>query len=151
MGLILYIITYILDPIVMVCNFFVVLWKNIRVRGFLPTTNGYFMSDAISRDEFANYNYRTFWNTTFRKSSGYPFGVRDETISSALGRNQIKRTLSWFGWFIVLVLYVLDYKYWFRGGHCLNSIKGEPKRGYNKFAKKIIQIFKRLRYATNPR
>ena len=126
MGLILYLITYILDPICMVVNFFVVMWKNARTRGFFKTIGSYFMSDAISRDEFANYNYRTLWNTLLRKSKGYKFGRKDETISSALGKNQLNKTLSWFGWIIVVILYLLDYKYWGKGGHCLNNVKHFP-------------------------
>lgn len=122
MGIILYIITYILDPICMLVNFFVVLWKNVKTRGFFKTIGGYFLSDAVSRDEFANYNYRTLWNTFLRTSNGYKFGRKDETISSALGKNQRDNTLSWFGWAVVYILWAIDYQYWKKGGHCINSI-----------------------------
>lgn len=116
MGIILYMITYILDPICMLVNFFVVLWKNVKTRGFFKTIGGYFLSDAVSRDEFANYNYRTLWNTFLRTSNGYKFGRKDETISSALGKNQRDKTLSWFGIFICFILDKLNKE------HCKNSI-----------------------------
>ena len=57
-----------------------------------------------------------------RLKNGYKFGNVNETISSALGKNQRDKTLSWFGWLIVYILWAIDYKYWKKGGHSMNSI-----------------------------
>lgn len=88
--------------------------------------------EAMALDAFAGENYRTFWNDYLRKENGYNFGVRGEMISSALGKNEVDKTLSEKGtgrlskWFygiqLVKILDKLD------KNHCINSIdltKGE--------------------------
>ena len=99
-----------------------VIWKNARTKGFLKTLDQYFFTGAIGLDTFANYEFRTLWNTVLRKRKGYNFGAKDETISSALGKNQRLKTLSFIGWMLVFMLWAVDYKYWKKGGHCINSI-----------------------------
>ena len=92
----------------------------------------YDRQDAMALDGFANRNYRTFWNTYLKKSEGYSFGIDGEMISSALGKNEVDKTLSEKGtgklssWFygikLVKILDKLD------KNHCINSIdltKGE--------------------------
>lgn len=123
MGFILSIIAYILFPIVAVLNFVVVTWKFMEAKGFLGAANDFWLQNALEIDVWSNWHFRTFWNASCRKRGGYHFGRSDETISSALGKNQRNNALSIFGWFIVIFLYVIDYKYWGKGGHCLNSIK----------------------------
>ncbi len=81
------------------------------------------MEAAIRGDVNSNISHRTLWNTFLIKKDGYRFGKENETISSALGRNQIKNTLSIIGWILVYILWVIDVKYWGKGGHCINSIK----------------------------
>ena len=91
----------------------------------------------MALDGFANRNYRTFWNSYLIKETGYKFGVEGEMISSALGKNEVDKTLSEKGkgklssWFygvrLVKILDRLD------KDHCINSIdltKGEwvPKK-----------------------
>ena len=39
-----------------------------------------------------------------------------------LGKNQVKKTLTIIGWVIVYILWLIDIPYWFKGGHCFNSI-----------------------------
>ena len=51
-----------------------------------------------------------------RLRNGYKFGNVNETISSALGKNQRDKTLSWFGKIICLILDTLD------KNHCKKSI-----------------------------
>lgn len=136
MGLLLYIISYIIELPIYLINFLTVLWVHRKKSGFLKTINGYFLIGAISRDKFANYNFRTGLNFWLTKSVSKPWGNDDrlitqepwefgnakETISSVLGRNQIYGTLTIFGWFWVYLLWVIDVKYWFKGGHCRNSV-----------------------------
>jgi hypothetical protein len=123
MGLLLYIISYFLELPIYFINFLTVLWVHRKKHSFLKTINGYFFSGAVSRDKFGNYNYRTGLNFWLIKKNAYQFGNKHETISSVLGKNEILKTLTIFGWFWVYFLWVVDYRYWRKGGHCKNSIK----------------------------
>ena len=51
-----------------------------------------------------------------RINNGYAFGNPNETISSALGKNQRDGTLSWFGKVICKILDTID------KNHCEKSI-----------------------------
>jgi hypothetical protein len=77
----------------------------------------YFKSSAINIDRFANYEFRTLWNKTLRKENGYRFGKFEETISSALGKNQRDNTLSKTGKVLVWILDKIE------KDHSLKSIK----------------------------
>lgn len=110
MGVILYIIATILWMILTPIN-----WVIVAVKYGL--SNGYFMETAIDLDKFGNRNFRAFLNATMRISNGYEFGDVNETISSALGKNQRDNTLSWFGIGICLILDTID------KNHCEKSIK----------------------------
>lgn len=92
----------------------------------------YDKQEAMALDAFAGKNYRTFWNGYLRTENGYKFGVDGEMISSALGKNEVDKTLSEKGkgklskWFygikLVQILHRLD------ENHCIKSIdltKGE--------------------------
>ncbi|QQV90422.1 hypothetical protein Harreka1_15 [Olleya phage Harreka_1] len=122
MGFILSIIAYVLFFFIAIANFIVVMYKSVKTNGFLKTMNSYWYNNAFELDIFANVHFKTLWNTLMRKAHGYNFGKENETISSALGKNQRDKTLSWFGWVFVIILWVIDVKYWRKGGHCINSI-----------------------------
>ena len=109
MGILLYIIATILWIILTPINWFIVLFK-------YGLSNAYFMETAIDLDKFGNRNFRTFLNATMRLRNGYKFGNVNETISSALGKNQRDKTLSWFGVGICFILDKLD------KDHCKKSI-----------------------------
>jgi len=88
---------------------------------FWNTINGYFKSGAIDRDKFANHNYRTglnFWLS----SGGYEFGNEKETMSSAIGKKSLEKSLNWWGCFWYYFLYAIDFSNWKNGGHCIASI-----------------------------
>lgn len=78
---------------------------------------GYFRSSAITIDKLANREFRTLWNKKLRTESGYKFGAENETISSALGKNQRDGTLTKSGKRLVKVLDL------FEKDHCLKSIE----------------------------
>lgn len=122
MGFLLSIIAYTLFLPTAFLNFFIVLYKNIRIQGFYKAMDNYWFVNAFEVDVWGNYHFRTTWNTILRKEGGYKFGKLKETISSALGKNQRDKTLSIMGWIVVGVLYAIDVKFWRKGGHCLNSI-----------------------------
>ena len=109
MGILLYIIATILWVVITPLNWIMVTFKH-------GLSNKYFIETAIDLDKFGNRNFRTFLNATMRVRNGYNFGNVNETISSALGKNQRDVTLSWFGKRICFVLDKLDPE------HCKNSI-----------------------------
>ena len=92
----------------------------------------YDRQEAMALDGFAGRNYRTFWNAYLKKENGYKFGVLDEMVSSALGKNEVDETLSdkgtgklsrlFYGKKLVKILNKLDHD------HCRKAIdltKGE--------------------------
>lgn len=78
--------------------------------------SAYFFQLAVSVDQLGNVMMQHLLNTLWIKKGGYPFGNRDETISSALGRNKQDKTLTGFGKCIDAILDRLD------PNHSLNSI-----------------------------
>jgi hypothetical protein len=97
MGLLLFIIAYILFLPLTAINF----W-------FVKTKKGYFKSSAINLDKYANREFRTLWNKTLRLENGHEFGNIDETISSALGKNERDKTLTKTGKCLVWILDKFD-------------------------------------------
>jgi 8-oxo-dGTP pyrophosphatase MutT (NUDIX family) len=84
----------------------------------------YLLQVAISIDQLGNVLMQHLLNGLWIKNGGYPFGNRDETISSALGRNKRNGTLTAFGRAIDALLDRID------PNHSLNSIDYyiEPSR-----------------------
>lgn len=76
----------------------------------------YLLKIAISIDQLGNVGMQHLLNLVWIKKGGYKFGNRDETISSALGRNNKLGTLTKFGKAIDQLLDFLD------KNHSLNSI-----------------------------
>lgn len=103
----------VLEPISFV---YVVFWK----RSFKwSRVTGYWRNLAVSIDRFGNYEFRSLFNAWLIKSDGYQFGNFNETISSALGKNQLKGTLSNSGRILVSILNFID------KNHCEKSINWE--------------------------
>lgn len=109
MGIILYIAACLLYPPLTLWNYFLV-----------ENKKGYFISSARSIDVLANREFRTLWNRKLRTEKGYKFGIENETISSALGKNQRDKTLTSSGKKLVFVLNFFD------KNHCLNAITENP-------------------------
>lgn len=103
--MILLIIAWILLLPLSIVNFFCV--KN---------KGGYFKQTALNLDKYGNKEFRAFFNRFFRTENGYPFGNEQETISSALGKNERDATLSKFGKIMVQILNKID------KNHCKKSI-----------------------------
>ena len=76
----------------------------------------YLLKIAISIDQLGNVLMQHLLNLLWVKKGGYKFGNRDETISSAIGRNKRMGTLTRFGSAIDKVLDFID------PNHSLNSI-----------------------------
>lgn len=109
MGILLYLIATILWIILTPINWVIVAIKH-------GLSNKYFTETAVDLDKFGNRNFRAFLNASMRVSGGYEFGDVGETISSALGKNQRDKTLSWFGIGITKILDTLEKE------HCKKSI-----------------------------
>lgn len=92
-------------------NFFVVVFTS-KDRG-----KKYFRTTAVNIDKFGNREFRSLWNITLRQSHGYAFGNINETISSALGKNQRDGTLSRTGKILAGILDFID------KNHCQKSIE----------------------------
>ena len=92
------------------------IWNLLAVKKKYGNTKGYFRSTALSIDIWGNSEFRTLWNDKLRIDSGYEFGKENETISSALGKNQRDKTLTKCGKILVSILDFLD------KNHCENSI-----------------------------
>lgn len=122
MGFVLSLVAYFLIIPTATANFIVVTYKNIKTMSFFKSMNVFWLENALEIDILMNYHFRSLWNVIFKGVNGYKFGNKGETISSALGKNQRDKTLSGFGWLVVIILYIIDFKHWSKGGHCLNSI-----------------------------
>lgn len=105
LGFLLFIIAYLLYWPLTIINFC-----------YVENKKGYFRSSAITIDKLANREFRTLWNKTLKKENGYKFGAENETISSALGKNQRDNTLTKTG---IKLVWLLDK---IEKNHCLKSI-----------------------------
>jgi hypothetical protein len=76
---------------------------------------GYFKQTALNLDKFGNREFRAFLNFSMQKN-GYQFGNPNETISSALGKNERDNTLTKCGRILVKILDIID------KNHCKKSI-----------------------------
>ena len=96
-----------------------------KKQGFFKVIHKYQYKSALDTDIYLHYNFRALWNLTMSNGSGYSFGTnRDETLSSAIGRKKIERTLSGIGPFFHFLLKVIDYTAWSewkKGGHCYKA------------------------------
>ena len=71
---------------------------------------------AIAKDQYGNALGKYLFNWLLIKKDGYRFGNVDETISSCVGKNKVKGTLTIFGHGLDSVLDVLD------SNHSIKSI-----------------------------
>lgn len=105
---------------------FTVLYVVIKPFSFIYTVvikwkdaSGYWYKSGLGVDRYINYDCYGLLNLLFlNKNSMYHFGNFDDTMSYVLGINQYNRQLTWFGWFMVYLLWFLcPFKYW-KYGHC---------------------------------
>lgn len=111
LDLILFVVAYVLLLPLTFINFIAVLLK------CRDHAKGYFRSTAVNIDKFGNREFRTLWNLTLITAVGYKFGNIEETISSALGKNERDGTLSNAGKALAWILNTID------KNHCKKSIK----------------------------
>lgn len=117
-GLILLLLAWLLLLPATLINVIIVASKS-GVRGWVKRLGGYFKNTARNIDIFGANEFRTLWNTIIVKPDGVQFKGDDKTISSYLGANQAKGTLTWFGRVIAWVCDSLD------ENHCRNAYEKE--------------------------
>lgn len=114
-GALLFVISVVLFLITAPIGFVYGLFFKLFTKGF-KGIGEYLLKIAIAIDQSGNVIMQHLLNTLWVQSDGYKFGNRDETISSALGRNKQLQTLSVFGKVMDLILDKID------PDHSLNSI-----------------------------
>ena len=97
-------------------------WKK-RWKDTLPIMNKTLYSSVYNFDRYCGYEFRSLFTFLFVKKTGTIFGNIEFSISEILGYNQRDKTLTWLGWLLVWILWAIDVKNWFKGGHCIASIK----------------------------
>lgn len=114
-GMLLFLISIVLLAITGPIGFVYGLFRSLLKEGF-KGIGEYLLKIAISIDQLGNVMMQHLLNTLWVKKGRYNFGNRDETISSALGRNKKLGRLTGFGNWIDKLLDVID------PNHSLNSI-----------------------------
>jgi len=125
-GFLLFLISIVLLVITAPLGFIYGLLHTFVTRG-VKGIGEYLLKIAISIDQLGNVTMQYLLNAIWIKGGGYKFGNRDETISSALGRNKKLNTLTGFGELIDKILDTID------PNHSLNSIDYyvEPSENVN--------------------
>ncbi|NKI27314.1 NUDIX hydrolase [Arenibacter sp. 6A1] len=114
-GMLLFLISVVLFIATVPLGFVYGLLQSLYKKGIIGIGE-YLLQMAISIDQLGNVAMQHLLNILWIKPSGYKFGNRDETISSALGRNHKLGTLTGFGKLIDNFLNRID------KNHSLNSI-----------------------------
>ncbi|MFC2148800.1 NUDIX domain-containing protein [Bacteroidota bacterium] len=114
-GILLFIVSLILLILTGPLGFLYGILYSLFTKGFRGIGE-YLLKIAVSIDQLGNVLMQYLLNALWVKRGGYKFGNRDETISSALGRNKRLGTLTRFGLAIDKILDILD------PNHSLNSI-----------------------------
>ncbi|WP_394747056.1 NUDIX hydrolase [Spongiimicrobium salis] len=114
-GFLLFLISILLLALTGPLGFLYGIFYVLFTKGF-HALGEYFLKIAISIDQLGNVLMQHLLNVAWVKKGGYLFGNRDETISSAIGKNKQQNTLTGFGRFFDRILDAID------PDHSLNSI-----------------------------
>lgn len=107
-GFLMYLVSLIISIILFIPAVLMQLYKG--------NWSAYFGRMATARDAYYNTVCAELLNAFFIQKGGYHFGKRKETISSALGKNKEKGTLTWLGEAMERFLSFID------TNHCLKNI-----------------------------
>lgn len=119
MGTLLAVLALILSAILFPIGLLITFFKNLYKRRWkfsFKRLDEQLLSIATSIDASGNVVCKDLFNLCLIKKKGYLFGNRKETISSALGKNQLYGTLTWCGILIAGLLDIID------KNHCFKSI-----------------------------
>lgn len=118
MGYILFLVAVILGMIVAVPSFLISFFW-LLLRGKFKALGNYLYQIAYTIDQSGNVLCQFVFNKVLIKKDGYQFGVADETVSSALGKNQEKGSLKGIGLALNFILNMLD------KNHSIDAIEGD--------------------------
>jgi hypothetical protein len=124
MGIILWLLAKLLSNLLQVPALFHTIAGAFRFKGGWNYVNRAFLNAAYAEDVYGNIAYATMLNDLFIKKGGYHYGARNETISSATGKNWVNDKLAFLGKGLAGTLNLIDYPNWKNGGHCWVSIQG---------------------------
>ncbi len=128
-GLFLFLVSVILWILTTPFGFLYGIFHALFTKGLRGLGN-YFLEIAVSLDQLGNVTMQHLLNDIWAKKGGYKFGNRDETISSALGRNHQLRRLTVLGKVTERSLHYIDPE------HAFNSI--------DYYVEPTIQIIEKL-------
>lgn len=124
LGIVLSMIAKILGFLLEIPNLVCAIILHLRNKSFLKVINEYQFQSALENDIFLHYNFRALWTICLSNGKGYTFGTnKDETVSSAIGRKFLEKTLSWIGLALYYILYAIDYSTWKNEGHCISAFR----------------------------
>lgn len=126
MGFILATLALLLFTVVYLLSGIGDLFIDIKDRKWFKTTSKRKFSKAFKVDVFGNWLFKDFWNAVFSKG-GYSFGVWGETLSSCFGKKRQEKSLSILGYTISIIIDVIDFTKWRKGGHCHASIQTDEQ------------------------
>ncbi len=109
-GTLLFIVSLILLFLTGPIGFLYGILHSLFTKGFRGVGE-YLLKIAVSVDQLGNVLMQHLLNALWITKEGYKFGNRDETISSALGRNKVLGTLNHFGNGIDKILDIIDPSY----------------------------------------
>jgi len=115
-GLILFILSIVLAIVLYPIGFLYSIVLTLFKSGFKSLDN-YFFNCALATDQHGNTFLAKLFNDVLIKKGGHKFGNPDETISSVLGKNKVKGTLSFAGKTLDYILHILD------NNHSIKSIE----------------------------
>jgi ADP-ribose pyrophosphatase YjhB (NUDIX family) len=95
-GVVLFLISILLLVLTAPFGFIYGLFYAVFTKGFRGIGE-YLLKVAISIDQLGNVLMQHLLNVLWVKEGGYKFGNRDETVSSAMGRNRKLKTLTFLG------------------------------------------------------
>lgn len=111
----LVLLRYLLIPAIVITAFISFFRRSVG-SGFTNISD-YLRSVALTTDQSGNVICADLFNLVLITTEGYKFGNPDETISSVLGKNKVKGTLSKVGIILDKILNFFD------KGHSINSIE----------------------------
>lgn len=93
------------------------------ISGLKGEFDKYNKSLALSKDQYGNVLGQYIFNIIFIKKEGYKFGNIDETISSVIGKNKVKDTLTLLGVLLDNLFEIFD------KNHSIDSIDNTEDNG----------------------
>jgi hypothetical protein len=109
-SILLFLVAIILSPLLLVGIIwsFVKLMIGMKIYQWWNRLGDYFFKSALAIDQLGNVMCMDMFNSLLIKDDSTPFGDEDETISSVLGKNQLKGNLTKLGMGLNWILNRLD-------------------------------------------